>query len=91
MANITRERHNDRGGPSSDTAESRELESAGNSLRRQPEDHCQIEEAIIGQRSVNWAESPTLDRFVDRGGGDHRRLPKKYTAATRRLSLHLCG
>jgi hypothetical protein len=65
IAQVLRERHNDRGGPSRDTAESREPESAGKSLRRQPKDRRQMEKAVSGSRSANGAERTTLNRSVN--------------------------
>ena len=43
----SRERHDDRGGPSSDTTSSREPEGAREALWRQPEDHRQVEVAEV--------------------------------------------
>lgn len=44
-ARFSRERHIDRGGPSSDTTESREPEGSGKAVWDQPEDRRQMEEA----------------------------------------------
>ena len=52
----TWERHDDCGGPSSDTAWSREPEGAGQALRDQPEDRRQVAEARLGFRSPNRTE-----------------------------------
>ena len=41
----------------------------------------------LGRRSADRAEGPEVDGAVDRGGGDHRRLPAAYAAAARRLPL----
>ncbi len=57
----TRERQNERGAPSSDTAKSRELEGAGEALRREPEDGCQVEEAKGGGRSADRAARAEID------------------------------
>ena len=45
----SRERHDDRGGPSSDTAWSREPEGAGEALWNQSKDRRQVEGADIGR------------------------------------------
>ena len=53
----------------------------------QPEDGRQVEEADFGRRSADRAERAEVDGAVDRGGGDHRRLPAAHAAAARRLPL----
>jgi hypothetical protein len=58
------ERHDDRGGPSSDTALSTELEVAGEALRRQPEDHRKVEGANLRFRFADGAEGDEVDGLV---------------------------
>ena len=46
-----------------------------------------MEEADLGRRSSDRPEGATINGAVGRGGGGHRRLPKAYPAAARRLPL----
>src|ERR1700677_5393997 len=87
----TWERHNDGGGPSSDTAESRETERACQALRRQPEDGRQVESADLRFRSADRTQGAQIDGPVSRGRGCRRRLPKAYAVAARRLPLRLAA
>src|SRR5262249_49687291 len=71
-----RERHDDRGGPSSDTTQSREPESAGQALRRQSEDPRPGEGADLSRRAADRTEEAQVNGLVSRGRGGRRRLPK---------------
>ena len=59
--NSTRERHNDRGGPSSDTTQSREPEGACEALRRQPKTVAKWK----ARSSVSDLPTAHLQNFVD--------------------------
>src|SRR5947208_16976270 len=56
----SRQRHHDRGGPSSDTA-SREPENSGQTTRDQSEDRGQMEKAQLCRGSVDWPETACLN------------------------------
>lgn len=70
----TGERHNDKGGPSSDAARSREPESLREAIGRQSENLRQMETAAIGRRLANGAERTEVDGAVGQGRGDRCRL-----------------
>src|SRR3546814_15102166 len=59
----------------------------GQSLRDQPEDGRQVEEAYVVCRSADWAEGSKVNGAVARGRGDHRRFSQAHTAAAGRLPL----
>src|SRR3546814_1525824 len=61
--------------------------NAGQSLRDQPEDGRQVEEAYVGCRSADWAEGSKVNGAVARGRGDHRCFSQAHTAAAGRLPL----
>src|SRR3984957_17390871 len=65
----------------------REPEGSGQSLRDQPEDRRQVEEADLGGGSADRSERAKVDGPLDRGGGGHRRLQAAYAVAARRLPL----
>src|ERR1700677_806664 len=79
------------GGPSSDTAESREPEGACQALRRQPEDGRQVESADLRFRSADRTQGAQIDGPVSRGRGCRRCFPKAYAVAARRLPLRLAA
>lgn len=76
-------RHNDRGGPSSDTTSSSEPESAGQALRHQSEDRRQVEEAQRYGGFADRPQRPEVDVPVTRGRSHHRRVSQAYAAAAR--------
>ena len=88
---FTRERHDDRDGPSSDTAWSREPEDAGQAPRHQPEDRREVEEAYGRQGSADRPEGSSFDGAEYRGGGRHRGIPPSHAAAAGRLPLCTAG
>src|SRR4051794_17244051 len=79
----SRKRHHDRGGPSRDTATSREREGSGQALRREPDDGPEVAQAIDHRRRPDGTQGGPLDRADARGGGDRRRLPAPYPAGPR--------
>ena len=85
------ERHNDRGGPSGDTAWSREPEGPRSPSRDQPEDGRQVEEAGLDGGCADRPEGAQLDGAVAGAGGDHRRLQASYATSARRPSLRATG
>ncbi len=66
----SRQRHDDRGGPSSDPAESSEPEGSFEALRDQPEDGRQVAATGLGRRPAHRPEGSALDGAVTgrRGG-----------------------
>jgi len=62
-AGSSRQRHNDRGGLSSNTRWSREPEGASGAPRREPEDHFEVEEAVHGRGPSNRPEAAKTPRF----------------------------
>src|SRR5688500_3768372 len=83
----SRKRHNDRGGPSRDTATSRERERSRQALRREPDDGSEVERDVNHGRRANGCEGTPLNRADAAGGGDHCCLPTAYPAAAGRLPL----
>src|SRR3954462_6225284 len=65
----SRKRHHDRGGPSRDTATSREREGSGQALRREPDDAPEVAQAIDHRRRPDGTQGGPLDRADPRGGG----------------------
>src|SRR3954447_12583955 len=83
----SQKRHNDRGGPSRDTATSREREGSGQALRREPDDGPEMAQEVDHRRCADGPKGAPFNRSDARGGGDHRRLPTAYPAAAGRLPL----
>src|SRR5918993_5837508 len=83
----SRKRHNDRGGPSRDTATSREREGSGEALRRKPDDGSEVAQEVDHGRCADGAKGAPFNRSDARGGGDRRRVPTAYVAAAGRLPL----
>src|SRR5690242_679562 len=83
----SRKRPHDRGGPSRDTATSREREGAGEALRREPDDDPEVAQAVDNDRCSDGTQGASLDRSDARGGGHRRRLPAAYPLAVGRLPL----
>src|SRR5437763_15309271 len=81
------QRHDDRGNPSSNTAYSREPEDRGQAPRHQSTDRSQMAQAQLRRRSADRSETAELNRAVDRGGGDCRRVPSAHLTAARRLPV----
>src|SRR4051794_26759502 len=77
----SRKRHNDGGGPSRDTATSREREGSGQALRREPDDGSEVAQEVDHGRCPNGAEGTPLNRADAGGGSHHRGIPAPYAAA----------
>src|SRR5215207_6893861 len=75
------ERPHDSGGASRDPAESSEPESSRPTPRPQPENRLQMEEAHVGSRSADRAESPAIDRADPGGGSRDGRLSAAHASA----------
>ena len=60
--------------------------ATGSTRRRSPSGS-----SALGRRPADRAERAKFDGPVDRGRGDHRRLPPAYAAAARRLPLRPAG
>ena len=69
-----RERHDDDGGPSSDTPRSSEFEGSGEAVREQSDNGRLVEAPHVRRRSPDRAEGGSLDGALA-GGGDRRCLP----------------
>jgi len=64
---------------------------AGQASQHQPEDRRQVEAAHLDSRSADRTKSSQINRAIDRGRGDDRRLPTPYAAAAGRLPVRVAG
>src|SRR5947207_8699069 len=62
-------------------------EDPGQAPRHQSKDRSQMAQAQLRRRSADRSETAELNRAVDRGGGDGRRVPSAHAVAARRLPL----
>jgi hypothetical protein len=85
--NFTRKRHDDRGGPSSDTASQESLRAPATRYGGNPKT------VFKWRKRSSVADLPTGPREPKSSvlSGDHRRVPAPYPPAARRLSLRPAG
>jgi hypothetical protein len=70
----SRELHNDRDGPSSNTKLSREVEGASSTLQLNPEDYYKVEKAVFDRRPSDWTVAAKILDSLNFVWDDHGRL-----------------